>query len=128
MEEQSYANAAKDNEIQEEPPVAFVTDEENVLPGRPLTASINPRGRVSSSEVFEALHEAGVDATNVSCAQWNSSGEIVLTFRKNWFKEHFLRQNVLTIRGAPFVVQDVDKFDISTNLRRAAQTVRYRHN
>ncbi len=44
MEERSYANAAKDNETQEEPPVAFVADEENVLPGRPLTTSINPRG------------------------------------------------------------------------------------
>ena len=65
-----------------------------------MTAFLNQRGIVSSSEVFEALKEAGIDATNVSCVQRNSSGEIVLTLRKNQFKEQFLRQNVLNLRGA----------------------------
>lgn len=63
----------------------------------------------SSSEVFKALYEAGIEATNVSCVQRNSFGEIVLTFRKNEFKEQFLRQNVLNLGGAPLVLQDVDK-------------------
>lgn len=109
MENPSYASAAKANDQGNESPVAFVPDDENNLPNQPLTAFLNPRGRISSGEVFEALEEAGIDATNVSCVQRNSPGEIVLTFRKNQFKEQFLRQNVLNLRGAPFVLQDMDK-------------------
>ncbi len=93
---------------EEEPPIALVPDE-NVLRGRPLTAFVNPRGRVSSTEVFEALDEAGIDTTSLSCVQRHSSGEIVLTFPKTRFKEQFLRQNVLNLRGVTLVVQDVDK-------------------
>lgn len=109
MDDRSYANAAQPNDNGNEPPVAFVPDDENNLPNRPLTAFLNPRGRILSGEVFKALREAGIDVSNVSCIQRNSSGEIVLTFRKDQFKEQFLRQNVLNLRGAPFVLQDVDK-------------------
>lgn len=92
-----------------EPPVAFVPGEQNNLPNRTLTTFLNQRARIAASEVFEALHKAGIDATNVSCVQGQSSGEIVLTLSKCEFKEQFLRQNVLNLRGAPFVLQDVNK-------------------
>ena len=90
-------------------PAAYVPDEQNELPTRPLTLFFNPRSHISANEVFEALQASGVDSTSVSCIQRQSSGEIVLTFRTAAAKEQFLASNVVTIRNQPFALQDIDR-------------------
>lgn len=67
MENQSYASAATQNDQGDEQPVAFVPVDENNIQSRPLTAFLNPRGRILPSEDFEALEEAGIDTTNELC-------------------------------------------------------------
>ena len=90
-------------------PVAYVPDEQNELPSRPLTVFFNPRSRIPANEVFEALQASGTDSSSVSCIQRQSSGEIVLTFRNAAAKERFLAANVVTIRSQPFALQDIDR-------------------
>jgi len=90
-------------------PVAYVPDEQNELPSRPLTVFFNPRSRVPAHEVFTALQAANIDNGSVSCIQRQSSGEIVLTFRNAHAKEQFLTHNVINIRDQPFALQDIDR-------------------
>ena len=89
-------------------PVEFVPDVQNELPSRPLTMYFNPRTRVPANDVFTALRDTNIDNNSVSCIQPQSSGEIVLTFRNARAKELFLTHNVVTIRGQPFALQDID--------------------
>ena len=62
-----------------------------------------------ANEVFDALKDAGVNSSDISCVQPQSSGEIVLTFRCAQFKENFLQKNVIKLRDQPFAVQDVER-------------------
>lgn len=62
-----------------------------------------------ANEVFDALKDAGVNSSDISCVQPQSSGEIVLTFRCAQFKENFLQKNVIKLRDQPFAIQDVDR-------------------
>ena len=104
-----YSEVARPSRPDNVLPVAYVPDQENELPNRPLTAFFTPRYRVPANEVFEALKEAGVESSDISCVQRQSSGEIVLTFRSAQFKENFLQKNVIKLRDQPFAVQDVDR-------------------
>ena len=61
-----------------------------------------------ANKVFDALKDAGVKSSDISCIQHQSSGEIVLTFRSAQFKENFLQRNVIKLHYQPFAVQDVD--------------------
>ena len=90
-------------------PIAYVADAENELPTRPLTAFFSPRYRVPANEVFDALKDAGVNSSDISCVQRQSSGEIVLTFRNAQFRENFLQKNVIKLRDQSFALQDVDR-------------------
>ena len=92
-----------------EEPVAYFVDEENEVPQRPCTAFVNPRTRLSATDVFEALKLSDVDPKQISCIQRQSNGEIQLTFRNAKQRELFLKKNVIQIRGQPFALQDVDR-------------------
>ena len=62
-----------------------------------------------TNEVFDALKNAGVKSSDISCIQRQSSGEIALTFRSAQFKKNFLQRKVIKLRDQPFAVQDVDR-------------------
>lgn len=83
-------------------------EDENRLPGRPLTAFFSPQIRFPSCDVLSALQEAGLDGSSVACIQHKASGEILLTFRKAELKERFVRSSVFKVNGAPYSIQDVD--------------------
>ena len=102
----SYADAGRP---EREEPVAYFVDEENEVPQRPCTAFVNPRTRLSATDVFEALKLSDVDPKQISCIQRQSNGEIQLTFRNAKQRELFLKKNVIQIRGQPFPLQDVDR-------------------
>ena len=102
----SYADAGRP---EREEPVAYFVDEENEVPQRPCTAFVNPRTRLSATDVFEALKLSDVDPKQISCIQRQSNGEIQLTFRNAKQRELFLKKNVIQIRGQPFALQDVDR-------------------
>ena len=87
--------------------VINVTD--NSLPTRPLTVSFQPRYFLPACDVFEALRNADLQSTDVSCVQRLSSGAIVLTFRRPDHKEAFLRRNFITVHDQPLALQDVDR-------------------
>ena len=89
--------------------MAYFVDEENKVPQRPCTAFVNPRTRLSATDVFEALKLSDVDPKQISCIQRQSNGEIQLTFRNAKQRELFLKKNVIQIRGQPFALQDVDR-------------------
>ena len=89
--------------------MAYFVDEENEVPQRPCTAFVNPRTRLSATDVFEALKLSDVDPKQISCIQRQSNGEIQLTFRNAKQRELFLKKNVIQIRGQPFALQDVDR-------------------
>ena len=89
--------------------MAYFVDEENEVPQRPCTAFVNPRTRLSATDVFEALKLSDVDPKQISCIQRQSNGEIQLTFRNANQRELFLKKNVIQIRGQPFALQDVDR-------------------
>ena len=89
--------------------MAYFVDEENEVPQRPCTAFVNPRTRLSATNVFEALKLSDVDPKQISCIQRQSNGEIQLTFRNAKQRELFLKKNVIQIRGQPFALQDVDR-------------------
>ena len=82
---------------------------ENSLPTRPLTVSFQPRYFLPACDVFEALSNADLQSTDVSCVQRLSSGAIVLTFRRPDHKEAFLRRNFITVHDQPLALQDVDR-------------------
>ncbi|XP_044170611.1 uncharacterized protein LOC122954627 [Acropora millepora] len=82
---------------------------ENSLPTRPLTVSFQPQQFLPACDVFEALSNAELQSTDVSCIQRLSSGAIVLTFRQPASKEAFLRRNFITVHEQPVVLQDVDR-------------------
>ena len=84
-------------------------DQENEFPSRPLTAFFTLQYRVPGNKVFDALEDAGVKSSDISCVQRQSSGEIVLAFRCAQFKENFLQKNVIKLRDQPIAVQDVDR-------------------
>ena len=73
--------------------VSHVT--ENSLPTRPLTVSFQPRYFLPACDVFEALSNADLQSTDVSCVQRLSSGAIVLTFRRPDHKEVFCDETLL---------------------------------
>ena len=75
----SYASPTRTNVRNDD---VSATDPENHLSGRGLTVLFHPRCFVASGDVFTALSEAGLDSTAVSCVQRQSSGAIVLTFRR----------------------------------------------
>ena len=102
----SYADAGRP---EREEPVAYFVDEENEVPQRPCTTFVNPRTRLSATDVFEALKLSDVDPKQISCIQRQSNGEIQLTFRNAKQRELFLKKNVIQIRGQPFALQDVDR-------------------
>ena len=83
-------------------------EDENRLPGRPLTAFFSPQIRLPSCDVLLALQEAGLDGSSVACIQRKASGEILLTFLKADLKERFVRSSVLKVNRAPYAIQDVD--------------------
>ena len=82
---------------------------ENCLPTRPLTVSFQPQHFLPACDVFEALSNAELQSTDVSCVQRLSSGAIVLTFRQPVAKEAFLRRNFITVHDQPLALQDVDR-------------------
>ena len=84
-------------------------DPENNIPEQPLTAFFRPRSFLPAEDVFSALSEAGIDGSNISCIQRQSSGDILLTFRQKSFKDDFLKKSFLSVRGSPFAFQDVDR-------------------
>ncbi|XP_068691795.1 uncharacterized protein [Montipora foliosa] len=102
----SYASALRAGEPTDE---VVVVDPENDLPGRPLTVSFQPRSFVPAHDVFEALRSADIDNSAVSCIQRQSNGSILLTFRRQDFKDAFLQRSTLTVQGLPFALQDVDR-------------------
>ena len=84
-------------------------DQENELLSRPLTAFFTLQHHVPANKVFDALKDAGVKSSDISCVQRQLSGEIVLTFRSAQFKENFLQKNVIKLCDQSFAVQDVDQ-------------------
>ena len=82
---------------------------ENAVPGRPLTAFLNTRGRIGANKFFDVLKKNGVDPQEISCIQRQLSGEIVITLRTETLKEAFIQRNVLAVRGQPFAIQDIDR-------------------
>ena len=102
----SYASATRVSRVLDD--VIPVTGE-NVLPNRPLTVSFQPRYFLPACDVFEALHNADLDNTDVNCVQRLSSGTIVLTFRRPEQKDAFLSRNFISVHDQPLALQDVDR-------------------
>ena len=102
----SYADATRGERIEQD---EEIVDPENSIPERPLTAFFRPRSFLPAQDVFSALSEAGIDGSNISCIQRQSSGDILLTFRQQRFKDEFLKKSFLNVRGSPFALQDVDR-------------------
>ena len=102
----SYASATRVNRVPDD--VLPVTGE-NVLPNRPLTVSFQPRSFLPACDVFEALRNAELDNTDVSCVQRLSSGTIVLTFRRPEQRDAFLSRNFISVHDQPLALQDVDR-------------------
>ena len=69
---------------------------DNSLPTRPLTIFFQPRYFLPACDVFDALSNADLQSTDVSCVKQLSSRAIVLTFRRPEQKEAFLRRNFIT--------------------------------
>ena len=72
------------------PDVDVMSSGQNVLLSRPLSVSFQPRYFLPAGDVFEALSNADLASSNVSCVQQLSSGAIVLTFRGPEQKDLFL--------------------------------------
>lgn len=89
--------------------VAVPSVGENVLPNPPLSVSFQPHYSLPASDVFEALSNADLNSSDVSCVKRLSSGTIILTFRRPEQKELFLRRNVINIHEQPLALQDVDR-------------------
>ena len=102
----SYAEATRGERREDD---GQLVDPENNIPERPLTAFFRPRSFLPAEDVFSALSEAGIDGSNISCIQRQSSGDILLTFRQKSFKDDFLKKSFLSVRGSPFALQDVDR-------------------
>ena len=79
-------------------------EDENRLPGRPLTAFFLLQIRLPSCDVLSTLHETGLDGSSVACIQLKASGEIWLTFRNAELKERFVCSSVLKVNGAPYTI------------------------
>lgn len=101
----SYSSALRAGKSTDE---VIVKDQENDLPGCPLTVSFQPRSFVQAHDVFEALRSTDIDNSAFSCIQRQSNGSILLTFRRQEFKDRFLQRNTPTVQGLPFALQDVD--------------------
>ena len=82
---------------------------ENVMPQRPRTAFFTPSRTTTARSVFEALQNADIDATEISCLQRKMNGEVTVTFKTISAKEKFLRLNSLQVDAEHFALQDVDK-------------------
>ena len=102
----SYASVTRVNRVPDD--VIPVTGE-NALPNRPLTVSFQPRYFLPACDVFDALRNADLDNTAVSCVQRLSSGTIVLTFRRPEQKNAFLSRNFISVHDQPLALQDVDR-------------------
>ena len=102
----SYAEATRGERREDHDQVV---DLDNNIPERPLTAFFRPRSFLPAEDVFSALSEAGIDGSNISCIQRQSSGDILLTFRQKSFKDDFLKKSFLSVRGSPFALKDVDR-------------------
>lgn len=102
----SYASATRVNRVLDD--VIPVTGE-NVLPNRPLTVCFQPRYFLPACDVFEALRNADLDNTDVSCVQRLSSGTIALTFRRPEQTDAYLSRNFISVHDQPLALQDVDR-------------------
>ena len=76
----SYAAVTRVPDVSTVPDVHVPSTGENALPNRPLSVSFQPRYFLPASDVFDALSNADLDSSDVSCVQRLSSGTIVLTF------------------------------------------------
>ena len=104
-----YASVARVSGVSTADDVAVPSTGENVLPNRPLSVSFQPRYFLLPSDVFEALSNADLNSSDVSCVQRLSSGTIILTFRRPEQKDLFLRRNFISIHEQPLALQDVDR-------------------
>ena len=102
----SYASATRVNRVLDD---VIPVSGENVLPNRPLTVSFQPRYFLPACDVFEALRNADLASSDVSCVQRLSSGSIVLTFRRPEQKDAFLSRNFISVHDQPLALQDVDR-------------------
>ena len=75
----SYVEATRGERTEEDDQIV---DQENDIPERPLTAFFHLRSFLAAEDVFSALSEAGIDGSNISCIQWQSSGDILFRFAK----------------------------------------------
>ena len=82
---------------------------ENVMPQRPRTAFFTPSRSTTAKSVFEALENAEIDASEITCLQRKMNGEVTVTFKTISAKEKFLRLNSLQVDAVHFALQDVDK-------------------
>ena len=65
-------------------------------------AFLNTKGQVGVNEFFDVLKQNGVNPQEMSCIQRQLSGEKVIIFRTEAFKEAFIQRNVLAVCGQPF--------------------------
>ena len=65
----SYASVSRVPVVPVVPDVDVPSSGENVLPCRPLSVSFQPRYFLPAGDVFEALSNADLDSSNVSCVQ-----------------------------------------------------------
>ena len=105
----SYADVAGANRNSVAAVDDVITVSDDSLPTRPLTVSFQPRFFLPVCDVFEALSNAELQSTDVSCVQRLSSGAIVLTFCQPEQKDAFLRHNFITVHDQPLALQDVDR-------------------
>ena len=105
----SYASRAARTVYEYPPRQERARFSENVMPQRPRTAFFTPSRSTTAKSVFEALENAEIDASEITCLQRKMNGEVTVTFKTISAKEKFLRLNSLQVDAEHFALQDVDK-------------------
>ena len=105
----SYASRAARTVYEYPPRQERARFSKNVMLQRPRTAFFTPSRSTTAKSVFEALENAEIDASEITCLQRKMNGEVTVTFKTISAKEKFLRLNSLQVDAEHFALQDVDK-------------------
>ena len=65
----------------------------NATPDRPCTAFFKPPGEYSAKHIFDSLLRTRIAANAVRCLHKRSTSEVVITFSKPEYREHFLQHS-----------------------------------
>ena len=84
----------------------FTSD--NEAPERPCTAYFKPQSYHTADEIFEALEKEKFPATCIRCLQRRPTGEVLITFCNQAWRDSFLKHSSFILRKERIVTNDHD--------------------